>query len=343
MEPLPLKTVDDEFAIGRTCAICGESTLAVVHVEDLPDYVKCSSCHSAFILSEVADWAMFGSISSDFPETKQMALKRWTTLEAVRTMASSERIPEPPNENQISELTLPFGIGGNGAELLDAAQASTPPFGLGELDEFVAESDHDLLPSTSEPLEESADVAEPEPGQRFVVTLAQKTASFPPERCAHCLRRPAPKMLIVGLGPDPDQSYRVPLCQVCHDRASARTEEQKTSRLVAHLSSVLIGGLLIVGALVLGLIDTQNIGARDLLLIATLGLFGYGLPALLLVGRSARQSPSEDAQFVRSTLRLRDNGALAFGWRNRGYAELFSSANADLQIGDLTQVSDDQA
>jgi hypothetical protein len=346
MEHLPLKTVDDKFAAGRACAVCGESTLTVIHVEHLPDYVRCANCESAFILNEAADWAMFGSISSDYPETKQMVLKRWTTLEAVQAMAGSERTPEQdsgPIEGLGSDATPPFGMGAGSAT---ANQASTPPFGLGELDEFVAKSangNSDPVPLPSEPLEEVADVAEPEPGHRYVVTLAQRTAILPPERCGHCLRRPAPRKLLVALGPEPDLGYQVPLCQPCHERASARSEEQKTARLVAHLSSILIAGVLIVGALAAGWVNTKDLGALELLLVAALGLVGYGLPAVLLLRRSSRLPPSEDAQFVRSTLHLRDNERLAFGWRNRGYAELFSTANADLLLGKLTRITDEDS
>lgn len=351
MEHLPLSTVDDQFATGLACAVCGETALAVVHVEDLPDYVNCANCGSAFILSEAADWAMFGAVSADYPGTRQMVLKRWTTLEAVRTMADSERAAEvgaQPKEGADlgADPTPPFGIGGDVPEFFDSEQAPTPPFGLGELDEFVAESANggsDPAPMTFEPLAEVADVAEPEPGQRYVVTLAQKTAVLPPERCGHCLRRPAPRKLLVAHGPDPKHGYQVPLCQACHKRASARSEEQKTAKLLAHLSAILTAGVLIVGALAAGWVNIVDIGARDLLLIATLGVVGYGLPAVLLLGRSSRLPPSEDAQFVRSTLRLRENDALAFGWRNRGYAELFSTANRDLMLGEIIRISDDDS
>ncbi|MFQ5922547.1 MAG: hypothetical protein ACE5M4_06850, partial [Anaerolineales bacterium] len=263
-------------------------------------------------------------------------------------MASSERIPEDdagPIEgaNLESDPTPPFGMG---AGSVAAKQAPTPPFGLGELNEVGADSANgssDPVSITSEPLEEAADVAEPEPGHRYVVTLAQRTAFLPPKRCAHCLRRPAPRKLLVALGPDPDLVYQVPLCQSCHGRASARSEDQKTAMLVAHLSSILIAGVLIVGALAAGLVNIKDLGALDLLLVATLGLLGYGLPAVLLLRRSSRLPPSEDAQFVRSTLRLRDSEGLAFGWRNRGYAELFSTANGDLLLGELTRISDDDS
>ncbi len=351
MEHLPLKTVDDKFAAGRACAVCGESTLTVIHVDDLPDYVTCANCESAFILNKAADWAMFGSISSDYPETKRSVLKRWTTLEAVQAMASSERTPEDDagpieGDNLGSDPTPPFGIGGDSAESVTAKQAPTPPFGLGEFNEFVADRANggsDPVPVPSEPLEEAADVAEPEPGHRYVVTLTQRTAILPPERCAHCLRRPAPRKLLVAFGPEPDLGYQVPLCQPCHERARARSEEQKTARLVAHLSSILIAGVLIVGALAAGWVNTNDLGALDLLLVATLGLVGYGLSAVLLLRRSSRLPPSEDAQFVRSTLRIRAGEGLAFGWRNRGYAELFSTANADLLLGKLTRIMDEDS
>ncbi len=342
MEHLPLKTVDDEYAAGRACAVCGESTLSVVHVENLPDYVMCMNCESAFILNEAADWAMYGSFSHDYPKTGQLVLKRWTTLEAVHTMANSERISENDVNEPESDPTPPFGIGGNGAGLAVAEPAPTPPFGIGELDEFVAEGRSDPPPDSGEPLEETADVSEPEPGHRYVVSLAQKTASLPSERCAHCLRRPAPRRLHFALSANQDLAYQVPLCESCHERASVRSEEQRTSKLVAHLSSILVAGVLIVGALAAVLVNLQAIAMTDLLLIGALGLFGYGVTVVLLLRRSSRLPPTEDAQFVRSTLRLRDRKGLDFGWRNRGYAELFSNANEDYLLGDLVRVSDEQ-
>jgi len=357
MNHLPLKYVDDEYAIGRTCAVCGEPTLSVVHMENLPDYVKCANCESAFILNEAADWAMYGSVSHDYPETGQMVLKRWTTLEAVQTMASSERTPEIDGngsepepggrEEPATETTPALGFGGNGAAHAAAGLAApTPPFGIGELDEFEAESANgssDPVEESTESLEETADVSEPEPGQRYVVTLAQKTASLPSERCAHCLRRPAPRKLLVALGTDQDLGYQVPLCESCHARASVRSEEQKTSKLVAHLSSILVAGILIVGALAAGLIDLQEIEMIDLLLIGALGLVGYGVTAFLLLRRSSKVPPSEDARFVRSTLGLRDHKGLAFAWRNRGYAELFSKANEDYLLGDMVRISNENS
>ena len=357
MEQLPLKTVDDKYTLGRTCAVCGDATLSVVHVENLPDYVKCMNCDSAFILNEAADWAMYGSVSPDYPATGQMVLKRWNTLEAVKTMASSERTSENDMNEHDSELvardelgsetTPAFGFGGNGAGQAAAGSAApTPPFGIGELDEFEAGSSNgssDPPPDSTESFEETADVSEPEPGQRYVVTLAQKTASLPSERCAHCLRRPAPRKLLLALGTDRDLGYQVPLCESCHARASVRSEEQKTSKLVAHLSSILVAGVLIVGALAAGLVDLQEIGMIDLLLIGILGLVGYGVTVFLLLRRSSKVPPSEDAQFVRSTLRLRDHKGLAFSWRNRGYAELFSTANKDYLLGELVRISEENS
>jgi hypothetical protein len=109
------------------------------------------------------------------------------------------------------------------------------------------------------------------------------------------------------------------------------------------LGSILVAGVLIVGALAAGLVNLQEIGMIDLLLIGTLGLAGYGATVFLLLRRSSQVPPSEDAQFVRSTLRLRDHKGLAFAWRNRGYAELFSSANEDYLLGDLVRISDDDS
>lgn len=348
MEHVPLKTVDDQYALGRACAVCGESTLSVVHMENLPDYVNCMQCESAFILNETADWIMFGSISAEFPETAQTVLKRWTTLEAVQAMACSERMPEIDKDETLpkelgADSGPPLAVEGDGLGLTAAKVAATPPFGIGELDEFEAESSnggYDPQTTRDEPSQESADISEPEPGHRYFVTLAQKAAVIPPERCAHCLRQPATRKLQFAPTAGQDLGFQVPLCESCHERACAGSEEQKTSKIVAHLTSILVAGLLIVGALAVGLINIQEIGMIDLVLIASLGLVGYGIPAALLLRRSSRLPPSEDAQFVRSTLQIRDNEGLAFGWRNRGYAERFFNANRDHLLGNLTRISD---
>ncbi len=169
------------------------------------------------------------------------------------------------------------------------------------------------------------------------MTLSSKNADFPKQRCAHCLRRPALKKLLVSRKSD---TYEIPICQACHVRASEATDERRISKLIAHLSSILVAALLIVGAIVVSWIDINDFDAVDLLILATLGMVGYGVPLILLLNRYSRIPLSHDAKFVRSTLRIQEAEGISFAWRNRGYAELFSAANANLVVGKLVRESE---
>src|SRR3990172_2196371 len=83
--------LEDSFAREQACTICGESALSVVHLKGFPDYVTCARCGAAFVMEEGGQRAMYGSIPPAYPETRDFALKQWTSLEAIAALAEAER------------------------------------------------------------------------------------------------------------------------------------------------------------------------------------------------------------------------------------------------------------
>ena len=158
---LPRTRVEDNYAAGRACAICGQLALTVVHLDRLPDYVRCANCASAYVLGEGSSLVMYGAIPAEYPATRELALKRWLTLTAIQAKADSDRAaiagsvaePEPVREDMVEALpmdaasaesaeepTPPFGLGSAaGQDNGSAERASTPPFGIGTLHDFLAE------------------------------------------------------------------------------------------------------------------------------------------------------------------------------------------------------------
>lgn len=96
MPSTPQQHVDDQFAHDLPCAICGQRSLKVVHVEGMPDYVQCSSCESAFIKEEGGERVFYGQINPDYPETARFALRQWAWFEAIETRAEAERPAAEP-------------------------------------------------------------------------------------------------------------------------------------------------------------------------------------------------------------------------------------------------------
>jgi hypothetical protein len=337
IQALPRISVEDNYAAGRVCAICGQVALSVVHLAKLPDYVRCARCASAYILGEGSSLVMYGSISANYPATREFALKQWIALPTIQGRAEAER-------GTAEEPTPPFGIGSAAGQNNGAAErATTPPFGIGTLHEFLGQQPGAPMPETAEPAgaaELGYESAEPDPGQRFKVTVSQQPPSFPAELCAHCLRQPADRGLVV-IGADANRTrYPIPLCRHCHQRVRARSDEEKNSRLAVHLGATVIGMLLMVTTLALDLVDVQQTPLAAVLVLGALGLIGYTLPAWLLLGRLSRLPPAADALYVRSTLQIRPglNGEpTGYLWRNRGYAERFAAANG---AGDVARIGE---
>jgi hypothetical protein len=110
MASTPKSTLDDGLIDGLLCAICGADALHVVHMENLPDYVGCESCKSAFLSEDGGERVFYGQISEGYPLTERFALKQWVWLEAVDKRAREERIApeqETPTyaEPQLEEIT----------------------------------------------------------------------------------------------------------------------------------------------------------------------------------------------------------------------------------------------
>jgi hypothetical protein len=116
------------------------------------------------------------------------------------------------------------------------------------------------------------------------------------------------------------------LCRACYRRATARTQEEKNARLNAHLISALVALGLLVAALAVGLIDpARDMGAASVLMLIVL-VIGYALPASILLNRSGRYLPTDDARYVRTTLLIPEGSQgleTAFEWRNQRSAEEF--------------------
>ncbi|MGH2621883.1 MAG: hypothetical protein ACRDHG_15125, partial [Anaerolineales bacterium] len=364
-QPLPRAKVEDDYAAGRVCAICGQLALAVVHLERLPDYIRCSNCGSAFVLGDGSSLVMYGSIPADYPGSRELALKRWVGLPAIQAKADADRaavaaavaepgparadgaevLPvDPALADSAEEPTPPFGIGSAaGQDNGSAERASTPPFGIGTLHDFLSEQPGAPAAGIAEAGEQAElghESAEPDPGQRFRVLVSAQHPSFPTGLCAHCLRQPADRGLVV-IGADANRTrYQVPLCQLCNERVRARSEEEKNSRLAVQLGSIAIGMILMVTVLALDVLDVRQAPLAAVLVLGALGLIGYTLPAWLLLRRLSRLPPAPDSAYVRSTLQIRpglDGEPTGYLWRNRGFAERFAAANA---AGDVARVSE---
>jgi hypothetical protein len=192
---------------------------------------------------------------------------------------------------------------------------------------------------------------DPPPGQRYRVVVHGDPVTFPMQGCAHCMRSPAPNRLAIvgsspqgqGVGQRKTSRFSVPLCRSCYRRATARTVEEKNARLNAHLISALVALGLLVAALAVGLIDSsRDMGVAAVFMLILL-VVGYAAPAALLLGRSGRYPPTDDARYVRTTLLIPDASQgleNAFEWRNQRYAEEFYQANHQRALAGVVAIKD---
>ncbi|MEE8121071.1 MAG: hypothetical protein V3T55_06050 [Anaerolineales bacterium] len=109
MASTPKTTLDDGLIDGLVCAICGEDALHVVHMDNLPDYVGCESCKSAFLSEDGGERVFYGQIGEGYPLTERFALKQWVWLEAVENRAGEER-GTPEQETPTSDEPRLEGI-----------------------------------------------------------------------------------------------------------------------------------------------------------------------------------------------------------------------------------------
>jgi hypothetical protein len=104
MPTTPRISIDDATLPSQACAICGERTLRVAHVERLPDYVACGHCGSIFVMEDGGDRVMYGKIPAEYPQTSSFALRQWLTTEEVQERATAERgIPAAPQAEAVMD------------------------------------------------------------------------------------------------------------------------------------------------------------------------------------------------------------------------------------------------
>lgn len=261
-------------------------------------------------------------------------------------------------ETKTAEDMAP-GVAGEGALAVEEPELTTEQVAEQYWAGEVAAETPAALPSegpTEEAQAEDAlgeggeeDGREPPPGDRYRVVLKGNQPQFPKDVCAHCTRSPAPGRLSItatlfrgaGLGERSLQTFRVPLCNECQARYTAESEEKQTARLQAHLVSVLVAMVLVVGSLAFRLVDFQGNLLLDLIVLLILAGMGYIIPAVFLLVRASRYPRPEDAKFVESTLTIpadTEGAEVAFEWRNSSYAHQFRQVNEEIAASDVMKV-----
>lgn len=210
------------------------------------------------------------------------------------------------------------------------------------------------VPGDDLEVEPTREAQEPPPGSRHRVVLKTSQPSIPDDMCAHCTQSPTVSRMSVpativkgsGLGERQVTTFRVPICADCKRRVNTRSEEQQTARLQAHLISLLMALMMVVGALAFQIVELEpGTLLVDLVVLALLAGMGYVVPAAFLLLRASRMPKPPDARYVESTLRVPSDTQgmeTAFEWRNRDYAAHFLAANTEVAAGDVTEVKERQ-
>jgi len=341
--PLPSEPVDDREASLRAAASAAVPIPTQPEIErppiravrlEMEDEIKAED-ETAFDAQEEADELT--------PSGSEAPLGRLSRLMA------GAREPEPLTDWAPSlvpdRLPAELPVAAPAAPVVAAASASPKP--------VVPEAAKPAAPArpavASKPAAPPA--TDPPPGQRHRVVVHGDQITFPLNGCAHCMSSPAPNRLAIvgtsplgqGVGQRKTSRHSVPLCRACYRRATARTQEEKNARLNAHLISALVALGLLVAALAVGLIDpARDMGAASVLMLIVLVL-GYALPASILLNRSGRYLPTDDARYVRTTLLIPEGSQgleTAFEWRNQRYAEEFYQANHQRALSGVVAIKD---
>jgi hypothetical protein len=374
----PRNTIDDAFIHNLTCAVCAAEALHVVHVDDLPDFVACGECESAFLLEDGSERVFYGRVPNEYPETSTFALEQWTSLERVRESAADEREPtedvdiasrlafevQPEEDDTFDALSRAVGVPLASEPIEEPPDVPVPLDETPQL-ELEAEAPAPVAPEpdTPEPEVEAEEeesppdlpygppLTDPPPGMRYRVVIRGSEVVFPSNDCAHCMQSPVKgRLAVIGALPNGQKvgqrkksTFNIPLCADCAKRAAELSEDAKNARLQAHLLSAIFALILVIGALGVGFINTQQMGLPGLIILLILGIIGYTLPAMILLGRVGKHPPPPDAVYVRSTLLVpRETQGLetAFEWRNEVYANEFYEGNEANALGRLISVKD---
>ncbi|MFP3853317.1 MAG: hypothetical protein ACLFWD_03375 [Anaerolineales bacterium] len=206
-----------------------------------------------------------------------------------------------------------------------------------------------------EPVETETEVyepLEPPPGVRYRVVLRTHQANFPAELCTHCGQSETAGRFPItasvyrsGVGDRQVTTFRVPLCSDCQERVKARSDEQQTARLQAHLISVLVALILVVSALAFRLVDFEGQIGLDLAILFLLAGMGYAIPAAFLLIRASRYEKPADAKYIETTMRIptdTEGAETAFEFRNPRYAEYFRQRNEKLAVSKISKVRERQ-
>lgn len=204
MASTPRAKLADDVTVDLLCAICGADALHVVHLDNLPDFIECADCKSAFIMEDGGDRVLYGQISDDYPQTAQFALRQWVWIEAVDARATEERPaseldselesfpaePEPPSagipepENDLMGLRESLDVQTPSAmdtgETIPLEEQDTPPDFAGAVDLPEPGSDtfdDDAFISGEEP-GSALGQAEPEDFEPFEPSLETETGSM---------------------------------------------------------------------------------------------------------------------------------------------------------------------
>ncbi len=196
----------------------------------------------------------------------------------------------------------------------------------------------------------SIPIGEPEPDERFRVTIRGSQPKYPKNYCSHCLRTPVRLKAIMRASlPDPLRTGKrklvpldLPFCKDCQNRMNAQSEEERNARLLAFLISGLIALIAIVATMALGVINLSENPTTSLIVLLIVAILGFSIPLLIFLNRASRYPPPRDAAFVLSTLIVNESGddLTEFEWRNLGYAELFRQVNQTNAIGEVVPIQD---
>jgi len=153
MASTPRSTIEDTYAAGKHCAICGAGALRVGHVDRLPDYVTCGECGSAFLVEDGGERVFYGQIAAGYPAAEGFALRQWAFAEAIENRARPDRPTLPEMETPGTSEPEPA--------ISEPAPASEPEGAPLPVEPAASEPE---LPEMEEaPEAELPDEAEPEP------------------------------------------------------------------------------------------------------------------------------------------------------------------------------------
>ena len=220
--PTPRLTLDDNYVDGKQCAVCGQISLRVVHIDNLPDFIGCNRCGSAFVVEENGERVMYGKIDAEFADTWQFALRQWVWLTAIERRTSLEAPIEPVAEPITPTQTEPVPPEPHQPAALIPSQIEiTPQSEPSGLEPVIEPDIHEIqekpLPASvplireeevsvkpSPPLREN----DPPPGQRFRVVIRSKKIKFPRDVCSHCMKSPTPWGVILDSIPSQRSNNR---------------------------------------------------------------------------------------------------------------------------------------